>query len=85
MYEQRSEAIRALRMKERKELRRLELSLSKKQKDKELMREQLATIANRDVLIKKEKQKLKEQEIENYRNEKDVDRKIQQNKILKRH
>lgn len=38
VYEQRSEAIKNLRMMERKDLRELERSLHKKQRDKETMR-----------------------------------------------
>jgi len=82
---QRSEAIRALRIRERQQLRELERSLNRKQRDKEELREKLKTIANRDVLLKHERSIIRQKEIENYKNECDIDRKTQQEKILRRH
>jgi hypothetical protein len=58
-------------------LRELELSLERKQREKEELRKLQASIANKEVLIKKEKARLKEQEIETFRTEVEVDRKIQ--------
>ena len=74
-----------LRKEERRELRKLERELNKKQKDKEELRVKLATIANHSIMIKSEKRKLRQAEINQFKLEQDVDRKFETGKIIKRH
>lgn len=65
-------------------MRKLERSLEKKNKHKQELKEKLATIANKTILIKSEKRKLKDLETRNSRQELLVDRKFETNKIIQR-
>jgi hypothetical protein len=44
----------------------------------------MATSANRVILVKSEKRKLKEREISNFKHEGEIDKKFQTGKIIKR-
>jgi len=50
-------------------MRALEKSLVQKQNDKEQLRARMLTTANRDILLKAEKRKLRENEIINFKEE----------------
>jgi hypothetical protein len=58
-----------MRQEERRQIRALEKSLVQKQNDKEQLRARMQTTANRDILLKAEKRKLRENEIINFKEE----------------
>ena len=65
-------------------MRALEKSLVQKQNDKEQLRARMQTTANRDIFLKAEKRKLRENEIINFKEENQIDRKFKADKIVKR-
>ena len=67
--EHRNESILKMRQEERRQMRTLEKSLVQKQNDKEQLRARMQTTANRDILLKAEKRKLRENEIINFKEE----------------
>lgn len=82
--ERRNDSILKMRQEERRQMRALEKSLVQKQSDKEQLRARMQTTANRDFFLKVEKRKLRQNEIMNFKEENQIDRKFKADKIVKR-
>ena len=82
--EHRNDSILKMRQEERRQMRALEKSLVQKQSDKEQLRAKMQTTANRDFFLKVEKRKLRQNEIMNFKEENQIDRKFKADKIVKR-
>lgn len=82
---ERKEHIKLLRIQERRKIRENEQELQERLEKKSQIRHELKTTANKHIMIKAESAKLRQWEINEFKQESEIDRKLGMRKILQKH